>query len=96
MLCAMFGLNWPSGSGEDKNLNMITYKQKTGDQGSSWAFSSSGLKGNETKIVTSIFIDFILISNTQSDTPIKTFIKIFNSTFNFMYLSVHCISYHNK
>ena len=36
MLCAMFGLNWPSGSGEDKNLNMIiTYKQKTGDQGSS-------------------------------------------------------------
>ena len=91
MLCAMFGWNRPSGSGEDENLNMITYRQTTGNQGSSWAFSSSGLKGNETKIVTSIFIDYILISNTQSDTSIKTFIEIFNSTFNFMYLSVHVL-----
>ena len=57
MLCAKFGWNWPSGSGEDENVKSLqtdgqTDRQTMDERWSeklTWAFSSGELKNIENK-----------------------------------------------
>ena len=59
MLCAKFGWNWPSGSGEDENVNSLQMDRRTDNRRIkklTWAFSSDELiKFNKNWLAPSFF-----------------------------------------
>ena len=69
-LCARFGWNWHSGSGDNENVKRWqTDGQTTDDRRSeklSWAFSSDKLKGKHIPIPNEDIKRFLLISNLHS------------------------------